>query len=75
MTIDQDGLVLITDTGNNRIVVFTQDGEFVNEFGNIGINPGEFDEPVGIAVDEYWSIIRGGYLEPAHPGLLCPATR
>jgi DNA-binding beta-propeller fold protein YncE len=43
--------VYITDTGNKRVVIFNSEGEFIAEFGKGGFDPGEFDEPVGIAVD------------------------
>jgi sugar lactone lactonase YvrE len=41
----------VTDTGNKRIVVLTLDGEFITEFGEVGFSPGQFDEPVGLALD------------------------
>lgn len=46
-----DGLLYITDTGNKRIVVYKQNGDFVRQWGAGGAGPGELDEPVGIAVD------------------------
>ncbi|HUF40196.1 MAG TPA: flippase activity-associated protein Agl23 [Anaerolineales bacterium] len=51
IAISPDGLVFVTDTGNKRIVVFTLDGEFVTSFGSVGFGPGQFDEPVGLALD------------------------
>ncbi len=44
------GRVYVTDTGNKRVVVFDPDGEPITQFGSVGIDPGNFDEPVGIAV-------------------------
>jgi DNA-binding beta-propeller fold protein YncE len=41
----------VTDTGNKRIVVFDSNGQFLSQFGAAGMNLGELDEPVGIAVD------------------------
>ncbi|MEA3480184.1 MAG: hypothetical protein U9R60_18515, partial [Bacteroidota bacterium] len=35
-----------------RVVVFDGDGNFMTEFGSIGMSPGQFDEPVGITVGE-----------------------
>jgi predicted membrane-bound mannosyltransferase/DNA-binding beta-propeller fold protein YncE len=46
------GYVYVTDTGNKRVQVFDDGGEFLWEFGGGGRNPGELNEPVGIAVDE-----------------------
>jgi sugar lactone lactonase YvrE len=46
-----DGLLYITDTGNKRIVVYTQDGRYVRQWGLGGAEPEQLDEPIGIAVD------------------------
>jgi predicted membrane-bound mannosyltransferase/sugar lactone lactonase YvrE len=51
IAIDQDGNVYVTDTGNKRIVIYDADGNFISQFGSVGMEPGQFDEPVGIAVD------------------------
>ncbi len=48
---DGSGKVYVADCGNNRIQVFTSDGEFVREFGNLGADKGELDCPVSVAVD------------------------
>lgn len=45
-----DGLLYITDTGNERVQVFTEEGEFVRAFGAIGSELGQLLEPVGITV-------------------------
>ncbi|MBF6599474.1 MAG: TIGR03663 family protein [Dehalococcoidia bacterium] len=52
-----DGHVLITDTGNGRVIEYTQDGKFVNKWGTKfdptkGGTPGPLDlqEPVGLAI-------------------------
>ena len=51
IAIDQFGNIFVTDTGNKRIVIYDADGNFISQFGSIGMEPGQFDEPVGIAVD------------------------
>lgn len=51
IAVDREGTVYVTDTGNNRVVIFDENGNYQQQFGRSGINPGEFDEPVGIAVD------------------------
>ncbi len=51
IAVDAEGRVFVTDTGNKRVVVFDQDGNYLAQFGTVGLNLGEFDEPVGIAVD------------------------
>ncbi len=50
VTVAPNGAVYVTDTGNKRIQVFTADGVYVTQFGGKGVNAGEFDEPVGIAI-------------------------
>ena len=57
------GRIYVADTGNNRVVVFNQRGDFLFEFGSFGIakplpgttatwKPGSLDYPTGIAVDK-----------------------
>ncbi len=50
LAIDREGQVLVTDTGNKRVQVFAPSGEFVTQFGGVGLDVGRFDEPVGVAV-------------------------
>jgi sugar lactone lactonase YvrE len=50
-----DGNVLITDTGNARVIEYTQDGKFVKMWGKKFSGSGtpgplDFNEPVGLAV-------------------------
>lgn len=45
-----DGELYVTDTGNERIQVFTPDGAFVRMWGTTGSADGNLLEPVGIAV-------------------------
>lgn len=47
-----DGNILVSNTGNKRIAAFTPDGEFVTQFGDVGFGLGEFDEPVGIGINQ-----------------------
>ncbi|MBN2503266.1 MAG: TIGR03663 family protein [Anaerolineales bacterium] len=51
IAIDSNGNVLVTDTGNKRILVYDQEGNYLTQFGGQGFAAGEFDEPVGLAVD------------------------
>jgi predicted membrane-bound mannosyltransferase/DNA-binding beta-propeller fold protein YncE len=48
---DPDGNVYVSNTGNKRIHVFSPQGDFLREFGGVGYAPGQFNEPVGIAID------------------------
>ena len=43
------GHVYICDTGNARVQVMSPTGEFVRSFGKMGVEPGEFRSPYGIA--------------------------
>ncbi len=45
-----NGNLLVTDTGNERVIEYTPDGTPVTSFGSAGKGPGQFQEPVGIAV-------------------------
>ncbi|MCW5876319.1 MAG: TIGR03663 family protein [Anaerolineales bacterium] len=46
-----DGSVLVADTGNKRIVVYNSDGEYINQIGGPGFDLGQFEEPVGLALN------------------------
>jgi DNA-binding beta-propeller fold protein YncE len=52
IAVDSNGRVFVADTGNKRIVVFDEEGNYITEFGTAGLDPGQFDEPVGVAVAE-----------------------
>ena len=43
--------VYVTDTGNKRVVSFDSSGKEITAWGHEGSKPGEFIEPVGIAVN------------------------
>jgi len=51
VALDNEDNVLVSDTGNKRIVKFTADGEFIGQWGGAGSLNGQFREPVGVAVD------------------------
>jgi uncharacterized protein (TIGR03663 family) len=50
IAVDSNGRVFVADTGNKRILVYDENGNYLTEFGTGGFDPGQFDEPVGIAV-------------------------
>jgi hypothetical protein len=52
VVVDPQGRVIVSDTGNKRIVIFGSEGEFIAQFGEEGFAPGQFSEPVGLALDE-----------------------
>ena len=48
--VHSSGLVYVADWGNDRIAVFSQEGELVLSFGSRGGGKGEFKYPRGVAV-------------------------
>ncbi len=51
IVVDSQGRVMITDTGNKRLILYDQNGEFIAQIGEGGMAAGQFDEPVGLALD------------------------
>jgi DNA-binding beta-propeller fold protein YncE len=49
---DPDGNVYVTDTGNERVLVFSASGSLLDEFGQEGNEDDEFQEPLGIGYGE-----------------------
>lgn len=41
----------MADSGNDRIQVFDENGNFVSTYGEPGIGEGEFNDPQGLALD------------------------
>jgi uncharacterized protein (TIGR03663 family) len=52
IAIDKDGNLWVTDTGNERVIEFSPDGEPLDAYGGTGAEVGQFLEPVGIAIDK-----------------------
>ena len=46
-----DGYAYITDATRNNVVKYTVDGTYVATWGRAGDGPGQFNKPIGIAVD------------------------
>jgi DNA-binding beta-propeller fold protein YncE len=51
ITVDGNGDVYITDTGNQRVQKFDREGNFITQWGGFGNGDGQFNFPYGIAVD------------------------
>jgi DNA-binding beta-propeller fold protein YncE len=51
VAVDAAGNVLVSDTGNKRVLSFTPEGQFVRQWGGSGSLDGQLREPVGLAVD------------------------
>ncbi|MFV1956167.1 MAG: NHL repeat-containing protein [bacterium] len=48
---DEEENVYILDSGNYRIQVMDEDGDFLKEWGGRGLDDGEFREPVALSLD------------------------
>lgn len=46
------GALVISDTGNHRVQIFDGDGKYVRTIGSRGAEPGQFERPCGLAVDD-----------------------
>jgi len=51
VVVDQEGNVIVSDTGNKRLLRFSADGQFLQQAGGGGTLNGQLREPVGLAVD------------------------
>jgi len=51
ISVSPDGNILVTDSLNFRVQVFTPEGGFIKSFGSSGDSPGYFSRPKGVAVD------------------------
>ena len=51
MAFDSRERLYITDEHNNRVSVFTSDGDFLHKWGAPGSGPGQMNGPSGIAID------------------------
>ena len=51
VAVNEDGEIAVTDLGNNRVQVFTNDGEFLLSFGEKGSDQGQFNNPCGVTYD------------------------
>ena len=50
---DWEGNLLVSDTGNKRILKFSPDGQLIQQWGGEGYSEGQLREPCGLAVDTY----------------------
>lgn len=48
---DSEGRILVGDMGQNKVLVFSQDGEFLYPIGNKGRGPAEFTQMAGLGID------------------------
>lgn len=52
LTISADGLIYVADTGNHRVQMFDEKGNFMLYFGGIGGGPQQFDMPSDICTQD-----------------------
>jgi sugar lactone lactonase YvrE len=50
VAVDPSGDLWVLDTGNDRVVEFSEHGEYLGEFGSPGSAPGELSEPSALAM-------------------------
>jgi DNA-binding beta-propeller fold protein YncE len=48
---DSEGLLYVTDSGNHRVQVFDNNGNFITKWGSKGSGDGDFSKPESIEVD------------------------
>ncbi len=51
IAVGRNGMVYVSDSGNDRVQVFTPQGRFIRQFGSYGSGKGQFFFPAGLAVD------------------------
>jgi hypothetical protein len=51
LTIDDNGLIYVTNITDATVKIYDKDGHFINKIGQLGDALGEFTRPKGIAVD------------------------
>lgn len=56
LVIDAQGNLLVTDTGNKRVLKFSPNGDPLAQYGGVGAEAGKFLEQVGIAIDKQGNI-------------------
>ncbi len=52
VAVAEDGRIYVLDSGNHRVQVFGADGQLLTGWGSQGSEPGQFNEPWGLAIDE-----------------------
>ena len=54
--VDEEGRIIVVDSGNHRIQVFDNDGSFIRSFGSRSPE-GQFDQPQSVVVDRDGNIV------------------
>jgi DNA-binding beta-propeller fold protein YncE len=64
ITLTPDGNLIITDTGNGRVIEYTAEGDFVAQFGikaDTGATDATLNEPVGVVVSPNGDVLVADY--------------
>ncbi|MGH7259774.1 MAG: 6-bladed beta-propeller [Nitrospiraceae bacterium] len=56
ITVDSQGDVYVTDSGNQRVQKFDREGNFITQWGGFGNGDGQFNFPYGVTVDARGSV-------------------
>ena len=51
-----NGLLYVSETGNDRVQLFTTSGVYVSQFGSLGAGNGQLNNPFGLALDSVGNI-------------------
>ena len=57
VAVNERSEIAVTEFGNHRVQVFSNDGTYLRSFGKKGDKQGEFNQPAGIAFDSNGNII------------------
>jgi DNA-binding beta-propeller fold protein YncE len=57
LAFDEKDRLFVTDTGNKRVLIFDVDGNYLSQFGSVGMDAGQFDEPVGLAINSLGQVV------------------
>lgn len=52
MAMDSSGTIYVCDAGNDRIQRFSPAGVYLGQWGTPGVADGQFNEPVGVVIDD-----------------------
>ena len=74
MAFDSQERLYITDEHNNRVSVFSSEGEFLHKWGAPGSRPGQMNGPSGIAIDADDNVYVRRPAQPPHPEVSPPTA-
>jgi hypothetical protein len=52
IAVNSENLLFVTDALNHNVQIFDRSGQFILEFGNIGLDEGQFRLPAGIFITD-----------------------